>query len=205
MGFLMYKVIKRFLDILLSSILIILLFPLMIFIGIIIRLDSKGSAIYKQVRTGQYGKKFIIYKFRSMYVDSDVCTRVGNIIRKLSLDELPQLFNILKGEMSFIGPRPWVVGYYKNMNKYEKRRYNVKPGLTGLAQVKGRGNLSIFKKIEYDLYYVKHYSFLLDVKIVFLTIKTIFSFDEVISKQSIDEEIKALKKNKQDRLSYELI
>lgn len=105
----------------------------------------------------------------------DKYTLVGKIIRRLSLDELPQLFNVVKGEMSLIGPRPWVVEYWTNMNKEERMRAKVLPGITGLAQVKGRNGISIFQKIEYDIIYVQNFSFRQDVKIMLLTILTVLS------------------------------
>lgn len=118
-----------------------------------------------------------------MAVDNDVHdfskqdnhTKVGDVLRKTSLDELPQIINILKGEMSFIGPRPWITDYYENMTEEQRHRNDVLPGITGLAQAKGRNNITIFDKINYDLEYVQNYSFIQDVKIVFLTIKTVLS------------------------------
>ena len=179
----MYKYVKRFFDLIMALILVIIFLIPMIIIAILIKLDSKGSIFFKQERTGKNGKIFLLYKFRSMAVDNDVhdfnCqdkkTRVGNVLRKLSLDEFPQLINIIKGEMSFIGPRPWIPDYYENMTDYQRRRNDVLPGITGLAQVKGRNNINIIAKINYDLEYVKNFSFRQDVKIFFLTIATVLS------------------------------
>ena len=179
----MYKYVKRFFDLITAIIILIVLFIPMIIIAILIKLDSKGPIFFKQERTGKNGKIFLLYKFRSMAVDNDVhdfnCqdkkTRVGNVLRKLSLDEFPQLINIIKGEMSFIGPRPWIPDYYENMTDYQRRRNDVLPGITGLAQVKGRNNINIIAKINYDLEYVKDFSFRQDVKIFFLTIATVLS------------------------------
>lgn len=179
----MYKYVKRFFDLIMALILVIIFLIPMIIIAILIKLDSKGSIFFKQERTGKNGKIFLLYKFRSMAVDNDVhdfnCqdkkTRVGNVLRKLSLDEFPQLINIIKGEMSFIGPRPWIPDYYENMTDYQRRRNDVLPGITGLAQVKGRNNINIIAKINYDLEYVKNFSFKQDVKIFFLTIATVLS------------------------------
>ena len=179
----MYKYIKRTLDLLLSLTgLIIFLIP-MIIIGIAIKIDSKGPVLFKQTRTGYKGREFNLYKFRSMSVDNDVHdfskkdqhTKVGSFLRKTSLDELPQLINIIIGKMSFIGPRPWIPDYYKNMNDEQRKRCNVLPGLTGLAQALGRNNISIFEKIKYDLEYVENCSLKEDIKIIFLTIKTVLS------------------------------
>lgn len=179
----MYKYVKRFFDLIMALILVIIFLIPMIIIAILIKLDSKGPIFFKQERTGKNGKIFLLYKFRSMAVDNDVhdfnCqdkkTRVGNVLRKLSLDEFPQLINIIKGEMSFIGPRPWIPDYYENMTDYQRRRNDVLPGITGLAQVKGRNNINIIAKINYDLEYVKNFSFKQDVKIFFLTIATVLS------------------------------
>ena len=179
----MYKYVKRFFDLIMALILVIIFLIPMIIIAILIKLDSKGPIFFKQERTGKNGKIFLLYKFRSMAVDNDVhdfnCqdkkTRVGNVLRKLSLDEFPQLINIIKGEMSFIGPRPWIPDYYENMTDYQRRRNDVLPGITGLAQVKGRNNINIIAKINYDLEYVKNFSFKQDVTIFFLTIATVLS------------------------------
>ena len=197
-----YFFIKRLFDILLSLFGLVLSLIPMIIISIAIKLESKGPVFFKQVRTGKGGKNFNLYKFRSMTVDNDVMnfktenkiTKVGKFIRKTSLDELPQLFNILKGEMSFIGPRPWIVEYYNNFNEYQKRRVEVLPGITGLAQATGRNNLNIFEKINYDIEYVDNFSFKMDLKVVLKTIKTVLSKEGAeLSKYGIKEEIEDLK------------
>ncbi len=186
-----------------SLILLILLSPILLITGIAIKIDSKGPVFFKQIRTGKHGKHFYMYKFRSMVADNDVhdlsksdeFTKVGKVIRKLSIDELPQLINIAKGDMSFIGPRPWIPEYYENMNEAQQRRCVVRPGITGLAQVMGRNEISIFKKIEYDLEYIKNYSMLQDFIIILLTIKTIFSGKGVdAGKEGIQNELEELKK-----------
>ena len=182
-----YFFIKRLFDILLSLFGLVLSLIPMIIISIAIKLESKGPVFFKQVRTGKGGKNFNLYKFRSMTVDNDVMnfktenkiTKVGKFIRKTSLDELPQLFNILKGEMSFIGPRPWIVEYYNNFNAYQKRRVEVLPGITGWAQVTGsRGETSelwmMEERIKKDIWYVENWSLLLDLKIIFKTITNVF-------------------------------
>ena len=198
----MYKYIKRTLDLLLSLTgLIIFLIP-MIIIGIAIKIDSKGPVLFKQTRTGYKGREFNLYKFRSMSVDNDVHdfskkdqhTKVGSFLRKTSLDELPQLINIIIGKMSFIGPRPWIPDYYKNMNDEQRKRCNVLPGLTGLAQALGRNNISIFEKIKYDLEYVENCSLKEDIKIIFLTIKTVLSKSGAdAGKNVIKDELEDLK------------
>lgn len=196
------KYIKRVLDILISIFLLILLFPVCIVISILIKLDSEGPVLFKQERTGYKGKNFYLYKFRSMHKQNDVHdfseedkhTRVGKILRKTSLDELPQLVNILRGEMSFVGPRPWITDYYELMTKKQRKRVDIKPGITGLAQANGRNGITINEKINYDLEYVKKCSFVLDIKIVFLTIKTVFSVKTAdAGKNNIHSELDVLK------------
>ena len=178
-----YSIIKRICDFILALIGIIFFSPIMLIVSIAIKLDSKGPIIFKQPRTGKYGKVFLTWKFRTMSVDNDVHdfsksdqhTKVGTFLRRTSLDELPQLFNILFGQMSFIGPRPWIIDYYENMNKKQRHRVDVTPGLTGLAQAMGRNDITIFEKINYDLEYIDHYGLLEDIKVVFLTIKVVLS------------------------------
>lgn len=197
-----YEVIKRIIDILLSLLGIIITLPIMILITIAIRIDSEGPIIFKQERTGKYGKNFNVWKFRTMVASNNVRdfskkdehTKVGNFLRKTSLDELPQLFNIFLGKMSFIGPRPWITDYYENMNKRQKHRVDVTPGLTGLAQVNGRNNITIFKKINYDLEYIDNYGLYQDIKIVFLTIKIVLSkVGSDAGKSTIKNELEDLK------------
>ena len=182
-NFFIYSIIKRIFDIVFSLIGIIVLSPLMLIVAIIIKIDSKGPVLFKQIRTGYKGKNFKMLKFRSMAVSNDVHdfskkdehTRVGTFIRKTSIDEIPQLFNIFIGKMSFIGPRPWITDYYEAMNKKERVRYDVKPGITGLAQAKGRNSISIFEKINYDIEYVRDFSIIEDIKVIFLSIKTVLT------------------------------
>ena len=176
---------KRCMDILISIILIILLSPLMILVAIIIKLTSSGSILYSQVRVGIDRKPFKIYKFRSMYSetpnimkmtqrDDKRCTPIGRFIRRFSIDELPQLFNVIKGDMSLIGPRPerpYYVDIFKTKVPDYMIKHYIKPGITGWAQVNGyRGDSSIEKRIEYDLYYIENWTILLDFKIIFMTI-----------------------------------
>ncbi len=175
--------IKFFSDRILALLGLIIALPIMVIIAIAIKLDSVGPVIFKQKRTGKYGKIINIYKFRTMVADNNVRdfskadqhTKVGKILRKTSLDELPQLYSILIGDMSFIGPRPWIPEYYDNMTEIQRHRYDVRPGLTGLAQVNGRNNITIHDKIKYDLEYIKNYSLRQDIKIIFLTIKCVFT------------------------------
>ena len=198
-----FSIIKFIFDRLFAIIGLILMSPLMIIIAIIIKIDSKGPVFFKQVRTGKNGKEFSICKFRTMiasnnvrdYSRPDEHTRIGMALRKTSLDELPQLFSIAIGKMSFIGPRPWIPEYYKNMNETQRHRNDVLPGLTGLAQVMGRNSISIFEKINYDLEYIENYSFIQDLKIIFLTIKTVIIGNAAdAGKGTIQKEIAELKK-----------
>lgn len=201
----MYQhVIKRLFDFILALLLLIFAAIPMAIVAIAIKLEDGGPIIYKSKRMGKGCKVFNTYKFRSMKVNREelhsnltheqMVTKVGKFIRKTSLDELPQLINILKGEMSFIGPRPWIPDYYEWFTPEQKRRSDVLPGISGLAQVKGRNGISIFKKIEYDLYYVDHISFLMDIKLVIETVVQVFKKTNAeISEQGIKEEIRELK------------
>lgn len=182
---------------------LILISPLMLIIAIAIKMDDKGTILFKQERTGKRGKNFTLYKFRTMAENNDVHdfskpdehTKVGKFLRKTSLDELPQLYSIATGKMSFIGPRPWIPDYYEKMNSIQRKRYSVRPGLTGLAQVMGRNGITINEKIKYDLEYIENYSFLQDIKIIFLTIKTVFTGSGAdAGKNTIQNELDDLKK-----------
>lgn len=190
------KYIKRLFDIVFSLILIVILSPLLLIVSILIKIDSKGTILYKQKRTGKDGKEFNILKFRTM--NKKKVTKIGKFLRNSSIDELPQLFNVLKGDMSLIGPRPWITDYYRNFNKKQKKRVDVKPGIIGLAQVNGRNSISIFEKIDYDLEYVKKLSFILDLKILLKSFKAIFIKEDIKDMDKyIEKEIKELsKKNK---------
>ncbi len=177
--------------------------PLLLIVAIAIKLDSKGPVFFRQTRTGKGGVPFNIYKFRTMVANNDVHdfskadqhTKVGKFLRKTSLDELPQMISIAIGKMSFIGPRPWITDYYEAMNDTQRRRYAVRPGLTGLAQAMGRNGISIQDKIKYDLEYIENYSLYQDIKIVFLTIKAVFSGEGAdAGKNTIENELKELKK-----------
>ncbi len=205
----LYEIVKRIIDIIISLIGIIILSPLMLLIAVLIRLDSEGDIIFSQSRTGKYGNKFDVWKFRTMESNNDVRdfskgdqhTKIGTFLRKTSLDELPQLFNILLGSMSFIGPRPWIPEYFDNMNEIQKHRVDVNPGLTGLAQSKGRNSISIFDKINYDLEYIDKYSFVEDIKVVFYTIKTVLKKEGAdAGKSTIQNEIEDLKKQKKEEV-----
>ena len=194
---------KRFFDVFLSVIGLIITLPILIIIGLAIKIDSKGPVLFRQERTGKHGKTFTLYKFRTMVADNDVHdfskqdkhTKVGTFLRKTSLDELPQLINIAKSDMSFIGPRPWITDYYENMNEMQRHRNDVRPGITGLAQAMGRNNLTIFDKINYDLEYINNYSFKQDIKVIYLTIKTVLSQNGAdAGKGTIESELDDLRK-----------
>jgi len=200
-----YKVIKRIIDFIFSLIGIIILSPIFLITAIAIKLDSKGPVIFIQKRNGLHGKLFNCYKFRSMVADNNPLnlstenkiTRVGKFIRKTSLDELPQLFNILKGDMSFIGPRPWPPTYTDLFTEEQKHRNDVLPGITGLAQVHGRNELSVLERIEYDLIYVEKFSFLMDLKVLGKTITTVFSEQGAeITKKGIKRDLEILEENR---------
>lgn len=182
----MYKYIKRLLDVVIAALTMIFLSPLMAFTAVAVKLESDGPAIFKQDRLGLNGKVFKIYKFRSMcqgaehtgtgvYSSADDMrvTKVGKIIRATSIDELPQLFNILKGDMSFVGPRPPLTYHPWDISEYTKEQlhmFDVRPGITGWAQVHGRKDVEWHKRIELNCWYVDHMSFWLDIKILFTTV-----------------------------------
>lgn len=198
----MYKVFKRVMSFILALILFIICLPLGIVVAIAIKLESKGSFFFKQLRTGKDGKEFYCYKFRSMVSGNDVrdlskkdqVTKVGKFIRKTSIDELPQLINILKGEMTFIGPRPWITDYAKHYTKRQRKRLDVTPGMTGLAQCSGRNNISIKEKIDLDIKYVENMSLKMDLYIIFKTIICVLKKEGFSSdKNTINEEIEELK------------
>lgn len=200
----LYIKFKRFLDFILSLLLLVIISPLFIIISIAIKINSKGPVFYKQIRTGKNGKDFTLIKFRSMVADNDVydfktgdkVTKVGKFIRKTSLDELPQLINVLKGDMSFIGPRPWLCKYYNYFTDYQKQRNYVRPGITGLAQVSGRKDLKILDRIEYDVQYVNNLSFINDVIIFLKTIVVILKKDNnTYEDYTIEDELRDLKEN----------
>ncbi|WP_405083274.1 sugar transferase [Paenibacillus chitinolyticus] len=187
---LIYFYSKRSMDILLSALGILLTLPLMIIVGIVIKLESKGPIFYTQERVGRFGRRFNIIKFRSMVTDAEKdgaqwaqkndsrITKVGKFIRKTRLDEIPQFFNVLKGEMSLIGPRPERPLFTE---KFEQeipgfaRRLDVKPGLTGWAQVNGGYEITPKEKLDLDLIYIEKSSMLLDIRILLMTIKVVFT------------------------------
>ena len=177
-----YKISKRIMDICISIICILVNLPLWIIITLLVRFDSKGAALFRQNRVGQFGKIFEIYKFRTMYENTNKyghapqktndrrITRAGRLLRKLSLDELPQLINVLKGEMSLVGPRPEMPFIVKEYKYWQKKRLDVKPGITGLWQIIDRKNLPLNENLQYDFYYIRNQSLITDIAILIRTI-----------------------------------
>lgn len=181
----MYKhFFKRFLDIVYSLGFILCFWWLYIIVAILVKKKLGSPVLFKQQRPGLNGKVFTMYKFRSMtdtkdkdgklLSDEERLPRFGQLLRATSLDEIPEFFNILKGDMSLVGPRPLLVQYLERYNERQARRHEVRPGITGWAQVNGRNAISWEQKFEYDVEYVEKCSFLLDMKIIFMTIKKIF-------------------------------
>lgn len=184
-----YAVVKRSLDVVLALVLLVLLSPLLVIIALIIRLDSPGPAIYSQKRVGACGKLFTFYKFRTMKTGTPVLstaelqqrqlkpyTRIGPFLRKSSLDELPQLINVIKGDMSFVGPRP-ALPTQDDVNALRRKCgiWGVKPGITGLAQARGRDDLDPETKVNYDLQYCRNMSLLSDIRIIFETFAAVLT------------------------------
>ena len=189
-----YLIVKRIIDIVISIIALIILLPIFAIISIAIKIESKGPILFKQKRIGKHKKNFTIYKFRTMRTDTPkdmpthmlknangYITKVGNILRKTSLDELPQLINIIKGDMSIIGPRPALWNQYDLVEERDKYHANdLKPGLTGWAQINGRDELEIPQKAKFDGEYVNKISFVFDLKIFFKTIINVFKHEGVV-------------------------
>ncbi|HEM2852394.1 TPA: sugar transferase [Streptococcus suis] len=190
----MYPICKRILAIVISGSAIVILSPILLLIALAIKLDSRGPVLFKQKRVGKNKKHFMIYKFRSMYVDAPsdmpthllknptaMITKVGAFLRKTSLDELPQLFNIFKGEMAIVGPRPALWNQYDLIEERDKYRANdIRPGLTGWAQINGRDELEIDEKSKLDGYYVENMGLLLDIKCFFGTFISVAKSEGVV-------------------------
>lgn len=180
----LYPILKRFIDFTLSIIALFVLLPIFFITAIVIKLESKGPVIFQQERIGLNGRVFKIYKFRSMYLGAEKqgvysgksdmrVTRVGKLIRAISIDELPQLVNIIKGDMSIIGPRPTLTYHPWPFDEYtekQKKRFSVRPGLTGWAQINGRKDVPWDQRLEYDIEYVEKLSFGFDLKIFLRTV-----------------------------------
>ena len=188
----MYKnYIKRILDFILSFSLLLLFSPVIVIVGIVLSIQNQGTPFFVQERPGKNERKFSIIKFKTMTDDKDKrgellpdnerLTKLGSFIRKVSIDELPQLLNVLMGDMSLVGPRPLLFKYLPLYSIEQKRRHDVKPGITGWAQVNGRNAISWTKKFELDIYYVDHLTLLLDMKILW------FTFIKVLKREGINQ------------------
>ena len=203
----MYKFFKRAFDILFSLFAMIFLGLIFIVVAPIIKIEDKGPVFYTAERLGRKGKIFKMYKFRSMYVNSPDLrnkdgstfnsdhdprvTKIGRILRKTSLDEFPQFVNVLKGDMSFIGPRAFVATYYQgydSLDEMRKKRLEVRPGVTGYSQAYYRNSITKDEKIKYDVYYVENLSFLLDLKVFFKTITSVLKHENVFVENTEDKD-----------------
>ncbi|MCL2322509.1 MAG: sugar transferase [Oscillospiraceae bacterium] len=197
----MYKAfLKRCVDIICSSVFLIISSPIMLIVLLLIKLDGKGSVFFIQTRVGKNAKPFKIYKFRTMLIstpnmptslleNSDkYITKIGKILRKTSIDEFPQVFNVLKGDMSFVGPRPVIESEKELIEKrIESGVYSLLPGLTGLAQINGRDKVSVIEKVKYDKEYLDNISPWLDIKIMFSTIFKLFQTEDKLEEKDQDE------------------
>lgn len=195
----MYKLYFKFIiDFVIALILLIALGPVIIITIIGLFMANQGKPFFLQPRPGKNGTIFTIIKFKTMNDKKDAAgnllsdakrlTKIGTLVRKTSLDEIPQLLNVLKGDMSIIGPRPLLPEYLPLYNNFQAKRHDVKPGITGWAQVNGRNAISWQQKFEYDVWYVDNQSFLLDCKIVFLTIKKVFKSEGISAENSLSAE-----------------
>lgn len=196
---------KRIMDVILSLLALIVLSPVMLVVWCLVKIKLGSPAIFKQERPGKDGKIFKLYKFRTMTDERDEngellpdeirLTKFGKRLRSTSLDELPELWNIIKGDMSIVGPRPLLVRYLPLYDERQARRHEVRPGFTGLAQVKGRNSISWEEKFEWDIRYVDNITFWGDVKIVFNTVKVVLKRDGISSETSATmEEFRGTKK-----------
>jgi len=183
---------KRAFDIVVSAAALLLIWPILLAIGILVRLDSPGPALYRGVRVGRHGKRFRIFKYRTMRTDAELTggtttgrddpriTRIGRILRTYKLDELPQLLNVLKGEMSLVGPRPFVENKYNECAEWHKLRFRCKPGVIGIWQVPADSEMSFNKMIAPDIYYTLSASFWLDVELMLRSLKTLIFGKDVV-------------------------
>lgn len=200
---------KRILDVIFSGILLLILWPLLLIIAILVKLEDSGPAIFIQERLTIGGKVFKMYKFRTMCVNAEKqgtgaysfeddprITKIGKILRKLSLDELMQIVNIFKGDMSFVGPRPILTYHpckYEEYSEEEKEVFTVRPGITGWAQVNGRNTVDWIQRFELNEWYVKNVSIILDVKIILLTVLQVFSAKEIVIESETAKKFKERK------------
>lgn len=194
-----YKYIKRILDIISSLLAIIILSPLLAVTAVLVKTKLGSPVLFKQERPGKDEKIFTLMKFRTMTDERDEngellpdevrLTKFGKFLRSTSIDELPELFNILKGDMSVIGPRPLLVEYIPKYNEHQHRRHEVRPGLSGWAQVNGRNTVSWEDKFDMDVHYVDNYSFAMDVKILFMTVLNVIKKEGISSETSATMEV----------------
>ncbi|MCI6253612.1 sugar transferase [Eubacterium coprostanoligenes] len=194
-----YKYIKRILDIISSLLAIIILSPLLAVTAVLVKTKLGSPVLFKQERPGKDEKIFTLMKFRTMTDERDEngellpdevrLTKFGKFLRSTSIDELPELFNILKGDMSVIGPRPLLVKYLPRYNEHQHRRHEVRPGLSGWAQVNGRNTVSWEDKFDMDVHYVDNYSFAMDVKILFMTVLNVIKKEGISSETSATMEV----------------
>ena len=192
---LVHQKIKRVFDFIVSLCVLILISPLIIVIALLVRMKLGSPVLFKQERSGYRGKPFDIYKFRTMtnelnssgrlLADEERLTSFGLLLRKLSIDELPQLWNVVIGDMSLVGPRPLFMDYLTLYNNHQARRHEVRPGMTGEAQINGRNLISWEEKFDFDVWYVENHSFFLDIKILLLTIKKVLWFGEKITSETM--------------------
>lgn len=195
---------KRILDFILSLLALIVLSPLILVISILVKIKLGSPVIFKQKRPGKDEKIFTLFKFRTMTDEKDSegklladkkrITKFGNLLRSTSIDELPELINIIKGDMSIIGPRPLLVEYLPLYNEVQKKRHNVRPGLTGLAQINGRNAITWQERFKLDVEYVENITFINDFKILLKTVKKVFKREGIVS-SSKDETMEAFKGN----------
>lgn len=189
----MYTQIKAVLDVFAAAVLLIVLSPIILGLTLILYVQNNGQPFFRQQRPGYQERPFYLTKFKSMtderdtngqlLPDNERLTPIGEFVRKSSLDELPQLFNVLKGEMSIVGPRPLLFKYIPLYSPEQRRRHDVKPGITGWAQVNGRNSISWKRKFELDVYYVDHQSFWLDIRILWLTVQ------KVIKREGVNQSV----------------
>ena len=188
---------KRLMDIFAATLLLVVFLPILLVVALIVRFTMSSPVIFRQRRPGLNGQIFMLYKFRSMtnacdgsgklMSDEQRSTRFGTLLRKCSVDELPELLNVLKGDMSMVGPRPLLVEYLERYSPEQARRHEVKPGITGLAQIGGRQNLTFRQRIELDVFYVDHRSFWNDIKIILGTLPKVLGQRGVLTQQEIDD------------------
>lgn len=183
------KYLKRVMDLICSSVALIVLSPILLIVSVLVKIYLGSPILFKQSRVGLNEKVFILYKFRTMTKETDECgellpdgrrlTKFGKLLRSTSLDELPQLFNIIKGDMSIIGPRPLLVEYLNLYNAEQRRRHDVRPGLSDLSAIRGRSNVSWEEQFEHDIEYINNLSLTQDIKIIIMTVITVIKREGV--------------------------